>query len=201
MSLKNRQRVSSWAGIFAVVGAISSPVVVSAVSQTANTTINASLGSTISVSTSTTVAIGITPTSGGVVSSNSDTVTVSTNNALGYNLTLADSDATTTLVSGGNTIAAHAGTYAAPTALATNSWGYAVAGLGSFDGSYSAETNNTSSTSKWAGVPTTGSAQQIRTNSAPASNQATTVWYGVKVDTTKPNGTYSDTVTYTATTI
>jgi len=100
MSLNRRQQIGSWVGIFAVVGAVVSPVIASAASQTASTTINATIGSTISVSTSTTVAIALTPTAGGVVSSNSDAVAVSTNNALGYILQLADSDATVNLVNG-----------------------------------------------------------------------------------------------------
>jgi hypothetical protein len=127
-------------------------------------------------------------------------VTISTNKANGYNLQLADSDATTTLVSGANTIPAHAGTFAAPTALATNKWGYAVATAGGFDASYSAETNSGSSTTKWAGVPASGSPTTLKTTATTATNDTTTVWYGVKVDTTNPTGTYTDTVTYTATT-
>jgi hypothetical protein len=74
----------------------------------------------------------VTPTSGGVVSSSSDTVTVNTNNAAGYNLTLADSDTNTNLVSGGNNIAAHSGTFAPPTTLGNNTWGYRIVGAGGF---------------------------------------------------------------------
>ena len=181
-------------------GTVISPVVASAASQSANTTINASIGSAISVSTGSTVAISLTPTSGGIVSSNSDTVTVNTNNAAGYALTLADSDATTDLVSGSDTIGAHAGTQASPTALANNKWGYAVAGVGGFDGSYSAETNNASSASAWAGVPASGSPNQLKSTSSTATNDTTTVWYAVKATSAQPGGTYSDTVTYTATT-
>ncbi|QHN42373.1 hypothetical protein GII36_00675 [Candidatus Mycosynbacter amalyticus] len=177
------------------------PIVASAASQTASTTVNATVGSVISMSTSTTVAISLTPTSGGVVSSASDTVSVSTNNALGYNLTLADSDATTNLVNGGNTIGAHTGTQASPSALASNTWGYRVVNVGGFGASaYTAETNNGSSTSTWAGVPATGSANTLKSTSSTASGDTTTVWYGVKVNSTKANGTYTDTVTYTATT-
>ncbi len=104
------------------------------------------------------------------------------------------------MVSGANTITAHAGTQAAPTALANGKWGYAVATVGGFDGSYSAETNSTTSTSKWAGVPATGSPNTLKTTATTASGDTTTVWYGVKVASTQPNGTYTDTVTYTATT-
>ena len=200
MSLNRRQQIGSWVGIFAVVGAVVSPVIASAASQTASTTINATIGSTISVSTSTTVAIALTPTAGGVVSSNSDAVAVSTNNALGYILQLADSDATVNLVNGASNITPSAASFATPAALTNDKWGFAVAGLGTFDASYSAETSNGSSTSKWAPVSGTGPGNTIRTTATTASAQVTTVWYGVKATTALPNGTYSDTVTYTATT-
>lgn len=176
------------------------PVTVSAATDSANTTINTVIASVISISTSSTVTLNITPVSGGSQTSASDTVTVSTNNSAGYVLTLADSDATTNLENGANTIGAHAGTQASPTALANNSWGYAVPALGSFDASYTTISNATSSTSKWAGVPASGSENTIKTTAATASGDTTTVWYSAKADTTKPNGTYADTVTYTATT-
>ena len=185
---------------------VMSPVVAAAASDTDNVTINASVGSTISMTTNGTVAISLTPTSGGVVSSQSDTVTINTNATTGYTLTLADADANTNLVSGGNNIPKHTGTFNGSSALGVNTWGYAIATgtsgapTNDFDASYSAETNNGSSTSKWAGMPASGSPQNLRVTSSTATNEVTTVWYGVKVDTSKPNGTYSDTVTYTATT-
>lgn len=178
-----------------------SPVIASAATSTSNTTISATVNSVISMTTSTTVSIAVTPTSGGVVTSASDTVTVNTNNATGYTLTLADSDATTSLASGGNTIPAHTGTQASPTALANNHWGYRVVNVGGFGATaYSAETNNASSSSTWAGVPATGSPNTIKTTATTATNDVTTVWYGVKATSAQPSGTYTDTVTYTATT-
>ena len=199
MNVSKRQRALSATMAVSVVGLAFSPVIASA--ATANTVINATLGSTISVTTSTPVAISLTPTAGGVVSSSNDTVSVSTNNTAGYTLTLEDNDATTTLVSGANSIAAHSGTQASPTTLANNTWGYRVDGVGGFGaGPTSAETNNGSSSTIWAGVPATGSPNTLKTTSSTASNDTTTVWYGVKVTSSQPNGTYTDTVTYTATT-
>jgi hypothetical protein len=145
--------------------------------------------------------VSVTPTSGGVVSSSSDTVTVNTNNATGYALTLADSDTNTNLVSGGNNIAAHGGTFASPTTLGNNTWGYRIVGAGGFGGTaYTGETNQASSTSTWAGVPSSASPTTIKTTGSAASNDTTTVWYGINATSAQPNGTYSDTVTYTATT-
>lgn len=183
-----------------VVGVICSPVIASAASTTANTVVNASVGASIGITSTSTVALSLTPTASGVVSSASDTVTVNTNNATGYTLTLADGDANVNLTSGGNTIGAHSGTQASPSTLGTNKWGYAVAGVGGFDGSYSSEANSTTSSSKWAGVPVSGSPVQLKTTATTATNDTTTVWYGVKATSAQPNGTYSDTVTYTATT-
>jgi hypothetical protein len=177
-----------------------SPAIASAVATTANTTINATVATAISMTTSGTVALAVTPTSSGTASSASDAVSVSTNDALGYNLSLATSTATTTLTNGGNTIAGSAGTFAAPAALATNTWGYRVDGAGTFGaGPTSAQTNAASLTGTWAAVPASGSPQQLKTTSATANNDITTVWYGVKTDLSKASGVYSNTVTYTAT--
>lgn len=185
----------------AFVGVVLSPVYVGAVTSTANTVVNATIASVISISTATPVAIALTPTAGGVVSSASDTVSVSTNNAAGYTLTLADTDTNTDLVNGANTITAHAGTQASPTALANNTWGYRIVSVGGFGaGAYSAETDNASSTSTWAGVPSSAAPNTIKTTATTATADTTTVWYGVRATTAKPNGVYTDTVTYTATT-
>lgn len=178
-----------------------SPVVASAASTSANTVVNATVASVISMTTATPVSISITPTPGGVVSSSSDTVTVNTNSSTGWTLTLADNDTDTDLESGGNAFAAHAGTFAVPTALANNTWGYRIVGAGGFGGTaYSGETNNGSSTSTWAGVASSASPVQIKSSGGVATNDTTTVWYGVKATSTQPSGVYTDTVTYTATT-
>ena len=201
MSVNRRQRALSATVALSVLGIAFVPMVVSAATISANTVINASIDAVISMTTATPVTVNLTPTAGGVVSSSSDTVSVSTNNALGYVLTLADNDATTTLVSGANTIPAHVGTQASPTVLAVNTWGYRVDGVGGFGaGPTSAETNNGSSATTWAGVPATGSPNTLKNTSTTATNDITTVWYGVRVNTSLPNGVYTDTVTYTATT-
>ncbi|RWZ78127.1 MAG: hypothetical protein EOT04_02775 [Candidatus Chaera renei] len=180
---------------------LAAPVAVSAVTTTQNTTVNAQVAAVISMTTSTTVNLAITPTSAGAMTSASDTVSVTTNNSTGYALSLADADATTSLVNGANTIAAHTGTQATPTALATNSWGYRVDGVGGFGaGPTSAESNVANTAFTWAGVPASGSPNTLKTTSTTASSDPTTVWYGAKVSTAKPAGTYTDVVTYTAVT-
>lgn len=178
------------------------PLSVSAATDTDTTTINANLGSTISITTSGTVTLNVVPTGAGALSSDSDTVTVATNNASGYALTLANTDADTDLEDGSNEIQADSGTQASPSSGMTNNrWGYRVDGVGGFGaGPTSAETNVASSTYSWAGVPASGSANTLKTTSEEAAADVTTVWYAVKADTSNPSGTYSDTVTYTATT-
>lgn len=178
-----------------------SPILASAATQSANTVINVTVAQVISISTSTPVAIGITPTPAGVVSSSSDTVTVNTNSSTGWNLTLADTDTDTDLESGANAFTAHTGTQASPTALADNTWGYRIVGVGGFGaGAYSAETNQAGSTSTWAGVPSSAAPNTIKTSGGTATNDTTVIWYGVRATSSQPSGVYTDTVTYTATT-
>lgn len=180
------------------------PVAASAAANSANTTVNAVLASVISITTGSTVTLNITPVSGGAQTSASDTVTVSTNKSNGYNLAIKDADATLTLTNGGNTIAASSNTFAAGAALANNTWGWAVAdtttgiGANNFDTTYSVLTNVASSSTTWTGI--TASDQVFKTTATNALNDTTTVWYSAKADTSKPNGTYADVVTYTATT-
>jgi len=190
------------AAAVAIIAALCSPIAASAATTSTNTTINATISSTISMTTSTTVAVGVTPTASGAMSSAFDNVQVTTNSNNGYVLSFADADATTTLVSGANSISADAGTQASPsTTLTNNAWGYRVDGVGGFGaGPTTAETNIASSAFKWAGVPASASPNTLKTTATTALNDQTKVWYGVKVDTTKPSGTYSDTVTYTAVT-
>ena len=103
------------------------------------------------------------------------------------------------MVSNGNNIASTTGTTAAPIALTNGTWGYAVAG-GAFSPSYTAETNNQTSTTKWAGVPASGgTAAVLKTSATTATADTTTVWYAARVGLSQPTGTYTDTVTYTAT--
>lgn len=201
MAFTPRQRVKSAIAAFAVLAVAGAPL--SAYAVSANTTINATVNPAISVTTSSTVSISLTPTSASAVeSSASDTVTVNTNDTAGYTLKLSDADTNTNLVSGANNLAASANTYASPATLAVNTWGYGIGGVGTFSASYSAENNATGSTLKWAGMPSSASPQTIKTTAATASNDVTTVWYGVAVNNTQASATstpYTDQVTYTAT--
>jgi hypothetical protein len=187
--------------VVAVVGLALVPTVnVDAV--TVNTSVRALVGATITMTTTSqgsgNVDLTLTPGASPVQTSASDVITVNTNDTLGYLLTLNDADATEVLTSGANTIAASANTSAAPAALATNTWGFALPG-GPFDATYSVESNAVGSATKWAKIPSTGTPFTLKSTATTASNDTTTVWYAAKVDSTKPTGTYTDTVVYTAT--
>ena len=198
MSNKTTYKVGSAFAVFAV---LLSPVIASAATNSGTTTVNANITSTIAITTNATITIGLAPTTSTALTSVADTVSVATNTSNGYALKLSDGDTTTNLANGASNIAAHTGTFASPTALATNTWGYRIVGQGGFTGTaYSAETNATSSTSTWAGVASSASPQTIKTTAGPAASDPTTVWYAAKVDTSIPSGAYTDTVTYTAVT-
>jgi len=164
------------------------------------TSVNSSIGSIISVFTSSgTVAVNVSPTAGGVQTIANDVITVSTNNAAGYNLTINETTGSSALVSGGNSIPASAGTFASPIAQAVNTWGYRIDGAGGFGpGPTSAASNTAISAVTFAAVPATASPQTIKSTSSTATNDTTNVWYGVAVNTATPSGSYTNSVTYTA---
>lgn len=174
---------------------------VSAATSTTTSVVNGSIGSSITVSSAGPVNMSVTPTSGDVLSSASDTVTVDTNNASGYTLSLQTNTASRTLTKGADSIAAHTATPASPSDLAANSWGFRVDGSAGFGaGTTAAETNVATSAYTWAGVPANGSPATIKTTSTPAAADTTAVWYAMKANSSKPSGTYTNTVLYTAVT-
>lgn len=167
-----------------------------------DTTVSVSVTGVLSTfTTSGTVTLGaLTPDATGRQSINNDTVTVGTNDADGYTLTLNDSDTTYTLASGGNSFANSSGSPASPAALANNTWGWRVDSLGGFGAGPTADANNTTpSALTFAGIPANASPFTIN-SSAATGTEVTEVWYSARADDTQPTGTYTNTVTYTATT-
>lgn len=191
------RNLARFAAVFTAAALVLIPVAASA--ATSSSSVEATVSAVISVSSGPTVAINVTPTGAGAVATANDSVSVDSNNASGYDLTLSNSDTTLTMAgyllsdgvtSNGDTLAQHSGTYASPANLDTNSWGWRVDSLGSF---------GSSGGTTYAGVPSSASPQNIRSTSTTASGEVTTVKYGVKVSTAKKSGIYKDTVTYTAT--
>lgn len=194
-------------GLATIAGIVLVPAAVNAATE--NTTINAELSSGISITTSGTVTLNITPTGAGSYTSAADTVTVGTNSTAGYTLKLNDNDAEAALVhtvQTTNKLTAVSGTIAVPAALAVNQFGFrlndsgATTGFGTGYGA--AETNQASlGSDKWAAIPlaSDSTTNTIRVTSAANASDAVSVYYGASADFSKPQGTYSDSVLYTAT--
>ena len=185
---------------FAVVALAYSPA---ALAATSSTTVTGTIGSTITVNSGASVALNVSPASGAAVSTASNTVTVVTNNSTGYDLTLSTTGTERNLVKGSDTIAAHSGTWASPSTLATNTWGYRIDSAGTFGSGPTSVLNSAASSSQtWAGVPASTSAQNIKTSSTNTSGggDVVTVWYAMSADATKPSGNYTNSVVYTAVT-
>lgn len=198
MTTLKTKKIVRFAGALAAFAVVVSPLAASAATDT--TSVEATVNSVVSVASATTVSVGVFPTASGSMSSVSDGVSVSTNSTTGYTLTFSNGDTTTSLASGANTIAAHAGTQGTPTVLATNTWGYRVDGVGGFGaGPTSTETNVADSAYTWAGVPSSSVPNTLKTTAATASSDVTTVWFGVEADSAVADGVYTDTITYTAT--
>ena len=176
---------------------------------TATDTISSVISQVISVTTGTgTVSLPITPTGSGVQTIGSDTVSVSTNDAAGYVLTIASGNACTTLFTGTCTtplltIPASSGTAAVPVVQSVNTWGYCATGtyvpsaLSTSCPSANATNQAISGSNKFAGITTSG--VTIGSNSGVVANNSTTVYFAVAANTTQGAGTYSSSVVYTLT--
>jgi hypothetical protein len=131
----------------------------------------------LSIATSGGVNLSVLPTSGGTLATGSGTVTVTSTDVVGYKLYIR-SVSTTNLTSPQGTIPASANV--SPAALSVNTWGY-----------------NLDASSNFVGTST--SDILIRTATGPyTSGDVTTVTYGVRVNNSKPAGSYTTTVVYTA---
>ncbi|MDO4759784.1 MAG: BspA family leucine-rich repeat surface protein [Candidatus Saccharibacteria bacterium] len=160
------------------------------------------LNNGINISVDAPIEINLTPLANSMKIAK-HTVTVDTGAASGYQLFIAtDSvDHQTMYIDGDSSITHHTiesttGTYAAPAALSLNTWGYAVAGLDNFDGSYN--TSYPSTSSKFASVPLAGSEQLIHEHDGSISDDTTDVYFGVRAGSNLVAGDYSTEITYTA---
>ena len=152
----------------------------------------------LEMTTSEYVNIDVHPGPNGSIAIGASNVLVTSTTPGGFGLYLSGSN--TLFRNGDNTITdadkkiiSTTGTYGLPTALISNStapatWGYAVAGLGNFDESYSV--SNPSMTAKFAAVPATNSEQLIKTESSTVSNDTTTIYYGINANTNLTSGEY-----------
>jgi len=139
--------------------------------------------------------ISVMPNSAAAFSSVSYAPSVETN--IGYQMTLSTSSAATALTSGANTIAASTGTLATPATLAADSWGYRIDGWDNFgNGPTTGSSNVSTLPNTWAGVRPLNNADTIASGTA-TTGQAVTIWFGLGASTTKPSGTYTQTLVFT----
>ncbi|MBR3220291.1 IPT/TIG domain-containing protein [Candidatus Saccharibacteria bacterium] len=167
-----------------------------------------------------TVAMDVIGTAAGTVGMAKDTINIKSNAPSGYDLYLSmdnkDTDGNRLYKDANPGTAANpnpflsptSGTFSNPAALDTNSWGYALSsttpglpasnGGTSFDETYNVAVP--SDTALFAGVPLQGNEQLIQSITTPDATNGidTDIYYGVKVNTTLPSGSYKGTITYTA---
>jgi len=156
----------------------------------------------ITLSSNGTVNINVTPGGSTTCTTQSDSVAVTTDSSTGYTLSMNDNATSSSLLGSSTpTIPTSSATQSSPSALSTNTWGYRVDGVGGFGaGPTSASSNTGTSSTTFAGIPTSAQTAATLVNSGSPADPAvtTTVWYGICVDTTVPADTYSSTVVYTA---
>jgi hypothetical protein len=208
MKIISIQKLKFVASFLLIIGVLfGGATIVSA--ATATDTISSVISQVISITTGTgTVNLPITPTGGGVQTIGSDTVSVSSNDAAGYSLTIASANACTTLFTGTCatpllTIPASSGTAAGPVIQSVNTWGYCATGtyvpsaLSTSCPSATASNQTISATNKFAGITTSGAT--IGSNSGVVASNTTTVYFAVAANTTQGAGTYGSSVVYTLT--
>ncbi|MFZ2544852.1 MAG: hypothetical protein WAW80_02660 [Candidatus Saccharimonadales bacterium] len=123
------------------------------------------------------VTMNLSPSGGNLAGSGSHTLTVTSNDVVGYRL-YASSPSGTTMTNGSNTIPASGN--GSPSALSLDTWGY-----------------NTDASSNYVGMLTTPSL--IKDATGPYKNgDNTTVTYGAFTSNIKGAGAYSVNVVYTA---
>jgi len=131
----------------------------------------------LSIATDGSVSIPITPTSSGTLGTGASVVTVTSTDTVGYKLYIR-SLTTSNLVNGSSVLPASSNVTAG--SLAVNTWGYNTTGLTTFIG-------------------LTTSDVLLKSFTGPASTgDATTVTYGINIDQSKPAGSYSSDIVYTA---
>ena len=147
----------------------------------------------------------VDPLPDGRMSSSRQEIRINTNNSSGYDLKLSMIDSTQNLQLGANAIIPVNGTLTSPlSGLSIGTWGYRVDGIGGFGMGHhgidptQVETNISDSAYSWAAVPAVTTPDTISSlSTAPTSQITTNVFYGMKVDPTKPAGDYTNKVVYT----
>jgi hypothetical protein len=156
----------------------------------------------ITLTSSGTVALDVIPTAGTKCTVASDSASVLTDSSTGYTLYLNDFDTSNGMSgSSGGSINAVSGSASSPVTLSADTWGYRVdSALGFGAGPTSSQSSSSIPSQAFAFVPLSSSTGDSIATSASAADPAvaTTVWYGLCADASVPNGSYTDSVVYTA---
>ena len=195
MELKNKQTSSKSIKIISATLVASLLVVpaillngapTSAVSQTATTTVNVRIDPTISITTTPNIDIDITPTNSGQFRTAAGNVTISTNNTKGYTTYITADSANTDLKqpsSAGVSTTIPSVTVSANTISGT-AWGWS--------------NDATQFNPVKAAGTTDNSAVFSKTTSATPTGDQKTLTVGASATTSVPEGTYSNTLLFTA---
>ncbi len=156
--------------------------------EEAESKVSLSVAPVIGLSLQDTVTVEVTPTQDGTFSSNTATLSVSTNNETGYSLYMATGNGENTLTSQNpgisNVISAVNGGDNGVTSsnFGNNTWGYNLS------------QEAVSDTTTYKAVPTATGDTAIITTSSPTEADTYNLTFGTKVDTSLPSGTYSNDV-------
>lgn len=156
----------------------------------------------ISLSTTGSVNLNASPTNDGIYTIQNDVVNITSGASTGYSLSVESATASTNLINGSDTISTTSGTFISPQFLDMNSWGYRVDNVGGFgSGPTTAVTNAASSSATFAGLPANGTPDVFmsKASASGVGGDNYNVWYGLHVDRTPSNGTYTQSVLYTVT--
>ena len=162
----------------------------SASAEETTSKLSLAISPTLSLSLQDTVDLNVTPTQNGTFSSNTASLSISTNNETGYSLYMATSNGKNTLASQNPNTTDTISSISSDengipsTDFPSNTWGYSL--------DEAAPTNTTT----YQAVPTDNTTA-LKTTST-ASNDSYNLTFGAKVDTSLPSGTYSNQVIVSA---
>jgi hypothetical protein len=152
---------------------------------------------------STNLTLAIEPASllSGTLTSDCATVVVDTSNVYNYAMTISGDQRLVRQTDANYYLDPVAGaTSAAPQALSTDTWGWALGGFSGFDANYAPESsvNLGNTTSRWAAMPATSTLLHQPAAAGTWSNQATyDIYFAAAADRSTPKGLYSGVVTFT----
>lgn len=168
-----------------VLGVAAFPTAAFAVADTGSTTVNVTVGSQITLGNGSTT-VNINPTLGSTGTA-VQTLTVTTNHAAGYTLSIQMNNASTSLMNGLDAITATSNG-STPAALQNNTWGW------------NSSTSSSVAAATFKTIPAQGSPANIASSVTTASAAPVYVTFGAQPTASLASGTYTGSVLYTATT-